>query len=531
MDTYKSKQIEQILKGQKFLGYEIIELLNNGKSAAVFKVRNIEGQLFAVKIFDDDLIERFGHEIQEKRIQQEISLKGHTIPNLVKIIDGGKAEIGEKEYYYIIMELIGGQNLKQFILSSEYDNVFIRKVVETLFNITESLLTLGIVHRDIKPENIMINEKKEVVLMDLGVLKLIGVSSFSDQDEKQFVGTLRYAPPEFLTRNEEDSKEGWKSVNLYQIGGILHDLIMKCELFNEYTPYSNLVLAIKEDAPKIANPDYPFITNQLTRDLLVKDWKKRLTICSNEKIQAFFLNDPNNNSSIENELEDIFSMTSAHKSKFEDIEKITRSNTEKTERMRNISTQLDAKINSCFELIREKGLYQKISRSQLFYFDTDKDRNRHAIKNYLFKIEGNLAMGFSRPLFVLMKYYNDENSFGQISIMAVFVGPFIKADIANPLNILKEIAKEQTSRSLPVRQSNESFNFETFDIFNGTISFDNQFKDNITLEIVKFLKVALNKISTEVKEELERKERNAKGESINTMFTVSPRTIMISKPN
>ena len=102
MDTYKAKQLEQILKGQKFLNYEIVKLLNNGKSSAVFKAKDLDGNFYAVKIFDNDLIERFGHEIQEKRIEQEISLKGHTISNLVKIIDGGKTQIESNEYYYIV---------------------------------------------------------------------------------------------------------------------------------------------------------------------------------------------------------------------------------------------------------------------------------------------------------------------------------------------------------------------------------------------------------------------------------------------
>lgn len=188
MDNYKAKQLEQLLVGKKFLSYKIEKLLNNGKSAAVFKASDSLGELFAIKIFDNDLVERFGHEIQERRIEQEISLKGHTIPNLVNIIDGGKTKLESYEYYYIIMQYISGQNLKEFISTAKYDNRFLQKVIQTIYKVTESLLEKGIVHRDVKPENIMIDDLSQIILMDLGVLKLIGVKSFSDQEEKQFVG-------------------------------------------------------------------------------------------------------------------------------------------------------------------------------------------------------------------------------------------------------------------------------------------------------------------------------------------------------
>ncbi len=529
MDTYKAKQLEQILKGQKFLNYEIINLLNNGKSSVVFKAKDLGGNFYAVKIFDNDLIERFGHEIQEKRIEQEISLKGHTISNLVKIIDGGKTQIESNEYYYIVMEYINGQNLKQFISSSTYDNSFLQKVVKTLFNISEALLAKGIVHRDIKPENIMINENGEIVLLDLGVLKLIGVPSFTDQDKKQFVGTLRYAPPEFLTRNEEDSRDGWKSVNLYQIGGILHDLIMKKELFNEYTPFSTLVLAIKEDVPTISNADFPFSTIQLARDLLVKDWKKRLALCMNQRIESFYLNDPNNISSIDKEIEDVLSMTSGHKSKFEEIEKITRSNKEKADKRIEISNQLEKVIDESLELLKQKGLFQRITKSQLFYFDSDKEnRITRAVKNYLYKIEGDITQGFSRPVYLFTKFNNDENFLAQISLMSMVLWKFIKIDLVNPINMFRRIGQEQRGK-VGLGPVNEMIIPTTYDAFNGTAGFDEQFKEKITSELNKIIKTALKGISPEVTEELEQLKRIAKGEQDSNVRT-SPKTIMFYKP-
>lgn len=77
----KALELEKSLAGTTFNGFKVLEFINNGKSAAVFKAEK-EGNIFALKIFYNEVIERFGHEIQTKRIEQEIALKNHTIDNL-----------------------------------------------------------------------------------------------------------------------------------------------------------------------------------------------------------------------------------------------------------------------------------------------------------------------------------------------------------------------------------------------------------------------------------------------------------------
>ena len=211
MDRTKSLQLEQEIKGTELNGYKVVKLINNGKSAAVFKATK-NGNDFALKVFDNELVERFGHEIQTKRIQQEIDLKNHTIPNLIKIFEGGNTDFDNQTYYYLVMEFIQGDNLKDYILKNDYSFDFIKNVLLRLVDTTTKLLTeKNIAHRDIKPENIMVSTNGEIVLMDLGVLKLVGAKSFSDEEEKSFVGTLRYAAPEIFIENRRRFSSGMES--------------------------------------------------------------------------------------------------------------------------------------------------------------------------------------------------------------------------------------------------------------------------------------------------------------------------------
>jgi len=132
------------------------------------------------------------------------------------------------------------------------------KFLNRLVDVTEELFKNKepIVHRDIKPENMMITEKVNKLLMDMGVIKIVGKPSMTDVNKQEFLGTLKYAPPEFLERKEKDDVDGWRAVNIYQIGAVLHDLIMKKELFSGAEPYTKLVIAIKYNIPSITSNEY-----------------------------------------------------------------------------------------------------------------------------------------------------------------------------------------------------------------------------------------------------------------------------------
>ncbi len=150
------------------------------------------------------------------------------------------------------------------------------------------------------------------------------------------------------------------------------------------------------------------------------------------------------------------------------------------------------------------------------------------MKNYLYKIEGDITQGFSRPLFLFTKFNNDENSLAKISFMAMFLWKFIKIDLANPINVFRQIGQEQSGK-VGLGPVNEMIIPTTYDAFNRTAGFDEQFKKKISLELIKIIKTALKGVSPEVMEELEQRKRFAKGEQDSNVKT-SPKTIMFYKP-
>ncbi|MBK9477855.1 MAG: serine/threonine protein kinase [Bacteroidia bacterium] len=505
MDILKAANLSGKLIGSELNGYEVLELLNNGKSAAVFKARK-DNSFFALKVFDNELIERFGHEIQTKRIEQEISLENHVIENLVKIYEGGHSMIGDQRFYFIVMELVIGMNLKDYIRTVTYKQDFILKVLEKLTLITEQLLTQrGIVHRDIKPENIMVSDNGNIILMDLGVLKLIGAKSFSDEEEKSFVGTLRYAAPEFLLRNEENTEKGWRAINIYQIGATLHDLIMKQELFENKVPYANLVIAIKDDLPRISNTEISFELLQLTRDMMTKDSKKRLELVSRERIDSVLKSHEIAENPFELNVEEVLKMQMVHRSTFDEIQKLKRSKEELRKKKRELGDKLATVIENCFQTIKTKNVFTTLSKSDTFWFDGERNAlDDFYIQNYLYIIGGGLEKGFLRNLHIWIRFANNDENYTEIELCGIYPDSFARDYRSNPKNLFEDVFKEAAS------YHTKKFNdvFKTINIFKGILELDESFNNHICTQIVKLIIKALKMTEKSVKEELSRQKNS-----------------------
>ena len=97
--------------------------------------------------------------------------------------------------------------------------------------------------------------------------------------QRLFVGTLQYSSPEFLLRDEEDDEQGWRALSIYQVGAVLHDLIMRRPIFDEFvTPYAALVNAVQHEQPNVASETVPSYLLDACRMALVKDPAKRLSL-------------------------------------------------------------------------------------------------------------------------------------------------------------------------------------------------------------------------------------------------------------
>lgn len=284
MDSVKAQILLEKLKGKTIGTWEIQSYKNHGKSAAVFLGSDGKNTV-AVKIFDEELIEKYGDKTQIARIERELTLVGKSHPHMVTILDGGFDEITSS--HFIVMEYLDGPNIKECLPNIPSENV--ASLIQQLASAARFLEEHGLVHRDIKPENIiLLDNYSRLVLLDFGVIRFVGEPGLTDGDGIQpFIGTLQYSSPEFLLRQEEDSVEGWRALTYYQIGAVLHDLIMRKELFEEYSmPYAKLVNAVQHATPTIQSSNVEGYLIDLARACLVKPAKARLKLLNWKSFEA-----------------------------------------------------------------------------------------------------------------------------------------------------------------------------------------------------------------------------------------------------
>jgi serine/threonine protein kinase len=162
----------------------------------------------ALKVFDPDIVDRYGREPQLKRIEREKSLIGKTHPHLINIYDGGE----EDGFLYIAMEYFPGSNLEEKL--AEIPKTEVRSIISQIAAAARFLEECSFAHRDIKPANIGISDDlKTVKLLDFGVIRPLDLTNVTDQGEQHFfVATLRYSPPELLFREELHTLEAWRAI-------------------------------------------------------------------------------------------------------------------------------------------------------------------------------------------------------------------------------------------------------------------------------------------------------------------------------
>lgn len=268
MDFAQAKVFSDfLLAGGSLAGWELLEFLRHGKSAVVMRARR-EQMAAVVKVFHPGLIEAYGRGAQLIRISRERELidKSHT--NIVRILDAGTCETSK--LLFVAMEVAPGKPLSEVLSSIPRANI--ATLIEQLARAARQLEDWGLTHRDIKPDNIHVNEDlTSLMLLDFGVLKPHGDdSATSQQASKAFIGTHQYSPPEMIHGCEENTLNGWRAITFYQIGAVLHDLIVRKPIFKYATTrHADLVAAIDNTSVVVVDDEVdPHLCNLATRCLL-----------------------------------------------------------------------------------------------------------------------------------------------------------------------------------------------------------------------------------------------------------------------
>ena len=241
--------------------YEVIETVGSGGMSTVYKAKcHVLNRYVAIKVLkpefssDVSFVSKFRNEAQ--------SAAGLSHPNIVNVYDVGE----DNGIYYIVMELVEGITLKEYI--QQRGRLMPDQAIDFTIQIAQGLEVAHAhhtIHRDIKPQNIIVSSKDETLkVTDFGIAK----AASSNTMTSNAMGSVHYISPEQARGGYSDERS-----DIYSLG------ITMYEMLTGHVPFegeNNVAIALMHIQGEMVSPReyYPDIPTSLEKILMKCTSKK-----------------------------------------------------------------------------------------------------------------------------------------------------------------------------------------------------------------------------------------------------------------
>ena len=232
--------------------YEILGKIGTGGMADVYKAKDHKLNRFvAVKVLkpefreDTTFIRKFRSEAQAAAVL--------THHNIVNVFDVGD----DNGVYYIVMELIEGITLKEYI--SKKGRLSVKEATSIAIQVSmglEAAHSHGIVHRDVKPQNIIISMDGKVKVTDFGIARAASSNTISSN----VMGSVHYSSPEQVRGGYSDEKS-----DIYSLGITMYEMVTGKVPFDGDTTVAIAIKHLQEEMvpPSVFAEDLPHSLEQI----------------------------------------------------------------------------------------------------------------------------------------------------------------------------------------------------------------------------------------------------------------------------
>lgn len=163
------------MPGEKIKDYTIIKIIGEGRYGITYLCEKNTNEKYVIKQLKKEMMEKSKEKLfYEEEIMK--SLDDKKFPEFIEKFDYDYAK------FYVI-EFVEGKDFYELLSFDEYE--FTRNeiydIAEKILEIIITLQERNIVHRDIRISNVIMNEKKDLVLIDFGLARYIDEEKYKKE--------------------------------------------------------------------------------------------------------------------------------------------------------------------------------------------------------------------------------------------------------------------------------------------------------------------------------------------------------------
>lgn len=247
--------------------YKLLQRSGTGGMASVYKGQDLMlGRLVAIKVLHESLT---GNAEFLRRFQQEAYAAANlSHPNIVTVHDIGQ----DSHYYYIVMEYVQGQTLKELIrhqMNTTGQPLNIERALDLAIQICAGVgyaHRANLVHCDVKSQNVLVTRDNRVKVADFGIARAISQSIPGDD-------YLVWGTPQYFSPEQAAGENATPASDVYAIGVILFEMLTGRLPFEAGTHTALAMKHMRETPPLVTdfNPAVPMQIERVIAKVLSKE--------------------------------------------------------------------------------------------------------------------------------------------------------------------------------------------------------------------------------------------------------------------
>lgn len=244
--------------------YEIIEMVGSGGMSEVYKAKcHVLNRFVAIKVLKPEFSSDVNF-VTKFRIEAQ-SAAGLSHPNIVNVYDVGE----DNGVYYIVMELVEGITLKEYI--QKHGRIEPKEAIDFAIQIAQGVQAAHehhTIHRDIKPQNIILANNGTLKVTDFGIAK----AASSSTTTTNAMGSVHYISPEQARGGFSDERS-----DIYSLGITLYEMLTGHVPFEGENNVAIALMHIQSEmvSPREYYPDIPTSLEKIIRKCTQKKPERR----------------------------------------------------------------------------------------------------------------------------------------------------------------------------------------------------------------------------------------------------------------